>query len=91
MSMPNYKTNEADLPRGEGGVLLAGLTLLTAKQVAGTLGISESTLWAWVDENGKHHVPDFPRPFRIGKGCTRWRAREIDAYLAKAEGVRDAQ
>lgn len=75
----------------DSGVLPARLTLLTAKKIAEILGVSVSTLWSWVDERGKHHVPDFPKPFKIGKGCTRWRACDIDAYLAKAEGVRDAE
>lgn len=90
MSAVNDVIGKRELPGADGGVLPVRLTLLTAKTMAEILGVSVSTLWSWVDERGKHHVPDFPKPFKIGKGCTRWRACDIDAYLAKAEGVRDA-
>lgn len=51
--------------------------LLTAKQVSDELGIGESTVWLWARTK-----PGFPRAVKLSTRITRWKADEIDAWLA---------
>lgn len=76
---------------GEMNELSFSLALVAAKELAQILRISESTLWAWLDQKGPHFVREFPRPLKIGKNCTRWRASDVEAYLAKAAEVRHVE
>lgn len=71
---------------GEAPKPLTGLTMLSAKELAEELGIGVSTLWAWVDCSGKHFIPEFPQPIRLGGNCTRWRAQDVADYLAGVMG-----
>jgi excisionase family DNA binding protein len=48
--------------------------LISAKEVAGMMGISERTLWRLLSA-GK-----VPQPIRIGRN-TRWRRTEVAAWL----------
>ena len=74
---------------GEAPKPLTGLTMLSAKELAEQLDIGVSTLWAWVDCNGKHFIPEFPQPVRFGGNCTRWRAQDVADYLTKVMGGSD--
>jgi predicted DNA-binding transcriptional regulator AlpA len=55
--------------------------LLTVKQLAAMLGVHERTCWrlAAMAESGQG---DFPKPLRIGPKTARWRAVDVEAYLA---------
>jgi len=76
---------------GENSSLRSGLSMLTSKDLAMELGVAESTIWSWVDRTGRYYVPDFPRPLKIGRNCTRWRAQDVASYLAKAAEVRHVE
>jgi predicted DNA-binding transcriptional regulator AlpA len=55
---------------------------LTVWQVARYLGVSRATIWRWSkDANG------FPAPIKLGKGSSRWRLTDLDAFVeARARG-----
>ncbi|MGL4557896.1 MAG: helix-turn-helix transcriptional regulator [Afipia sp.] len=53
------------------------LQLLTDLEVANLLRISRPSLWRWCRE-GK-----FPTPIKIGENSSRWRATDVDAWLAR--------
>ena len=55
--------------------------LLTVKELAVRLAVHERTCWrlAALAEAGQG---GFPKPLRIGPKTARWRAADIDAYLA---------
>ena len=55
--------------------MLEGRLLLSAAELARLLGVSRSTVWTW------HSSGKIPLPVRIG-GTTRWRRREIEAWIA---------
>jgi predicted DNA-binding transcriptional regulator AlpA len=55
--------------------------LLTVKDLAATLGIHQRTCWRLAAMAEAGHG-DFPRPLRIGPKTVRWRAADVEAYLA---------
>lgn len=52
-------------------------TLLTAKDVAGILCISQRTVWRYVAEGR------IPSPVKITRTTVRWKASQLQAYLDK--------
>ncbi|UVI39111.1 helix-turn-helix transcriptional regulator [Qipengyuania spongiae] len=50
--------------------------LQTVDQVAEKLTISRATVWRYVST-----LPDFPKPLKLSRGCSRWRAEEVDQWL----------
>lgn len=72
MSMKEKAFSEGNAPLITGGAIL-----LSAADVARTLGLSEPTIWRLV-----HRRPDFPRPFRITGRCTRWRRSDVEQWAA---------
>jgi predicted DNA-binding transcriptional regulator AlpA len=54
--------------------------LLTVKELAVLLGMSERSCWrlAALAEIGQS---DFPRPLRIGRKTVRWRPADVETYL----------
>ena len=54
--------------------------LQTVEQVAERLTVSKATVWRYVAQN-----PEFPRPIKLSPGCARWRADEVDDWLAARE------
>lgn len=48
---------------------------LPVKVVAERFSVSGQPIWRWLKENSR-----FPKPYRISRGCTRWRLSEIVAY-----------
>ena len=55
---------------------LDGGVLLKSKDVAGWLGIADSTVWKWTNE-GK-----LPAPVSIDPRATRWKTGDIRTWLA---------
>jgi predicted DNA-binding transcriptional regulator AlpA len=52
--------------------------LITASEIMTRIGCSRRSLWRWVETRG------FPRPrIAIGLRYRRWRAGDIDAWLAE--------
>jgi predicted DNA-binding transcriptional regulator AlpA len=49
--------------------------LINITRVCEILGVSPSTIHRWV-----RNRTDFPRPFRLSRGCTRWSEAEIEAW-----------
>ena len=50
--------------------------LLRAKEVAGLIGVSRSTLYRMVAAG------QFPQPIRIGPRASRWRMSEVQEWMA---------
>lgn len=46
-------------------------------EVAAVLGVSRVSVWRYA-----RRFPDFPKPYRLSNGATRWREAEIEAWLA---------
>lgn len=49
--------------------------------VAKRLNISRPTLWRWVSKPEMR----FPKPVKFGRGCTRWKLSEVEAWEAACE------
>lgn len=58
---------------------------LNDAQVASRLCVSRPTIWRWTREN-----PHFPKPVKLGAGCSRWLDSEIAAFEAAAIATRDS-
>lgn len=43
------------------------LSIISRQAVEARLGISKSTLYAFLDEKSAYHKPEFPRPVRLGR------------------------
>ena len=55
---------------------------MTEREVMAVLGIrSRSTLWRW-EKDG-----EFPRRYRLGKSCVRYRESEIEEWVLRREPV----
>ena len=50
--------------------------LQTVDQVAEKLTVSRATVWRYVSTD-----PAFPKPLKLSRGCSRWRADEVDQWL----------
>lgn len=53
--------------------------MLSVRAVCGRLSVSRTTLWRWSREG------DFPKPVELSPATRRWRASEIDAWIASRE------
>jgi len=49
--------------------------LASTKNQPGLLPVSQATIWRWV-RDGK-----FPKPYKLGEGCTVWDKSAVDAWL----------
>jgi prophage regulatory protein len=47
---------------------------LTVGQVADRYGVSTDSIWRWKRDGA------FPKPFRVGPNCTRWRVSDLIDY-----------
>lgn len=52
--------------------------MLRAAEVARLCGVTPKTVYAWLKM-----LPGFPSPLRIHPQCVRWRATDIQAFLAQ--------
>lgn len=50
--------------------------LQTVQQVAARLTVTPPTVWRYVRTD-----LSFPRPIKLSRGCTRWRADEIEQWI----------
>lgn len=48
---------------------------LSDRQVAQRLSISRASVWRM-----RNHYPEFPQPFTLMAGCTRWRIEDLRAF-----------
>lgn len=53
--------------------------LLSAREIAGIVGVSEKTVWRWVGDI-------LPKPQRISARCTRWPVGDVRKALAQKSG-----
>ncbi len=56
---------------------LPDAAMISVKALATVVAKGVSTVWRNCQED-----PDFPRPIRLGPGCTRFKVGDIRAYLA---------
>ena len=56
---------------------LPGAAMISVKALATVMEKGISTVWRNCQQD-----PDFPRPIRLGPGCTRFKVSDIRAYLA---------
>ena len=56
--------------------------LLPRRAVEERVGLSRSTIYRLMDEGR------FPVPIKIGPGCVRWPAREIEAWIGRLPRAR---
>ena len=52
-------------------------TYLSDRDLANKYGVHRVTPWKWV-QAGR-----FPQPVKLGPGCTRWRASDVEAWEAE--------
>ncbi|MEW6647828.1 MAG: AlpA family phage regulatory protein [Pseudomonadota bacterium] len=57
-------------------------TYISDRQIAERFSISRSTLWRWVAQG------NFPAPFHLSPGCTRWRLSCVEAWEAERNKAR---
>ena len=50
------------------------------KQLAARFGVSKPCIWRWTRE-----YSDFPKPYKLSPGCTRWKVSEIEAWEKSRE------
>ena len=60
-----------------------GTRVLRRQQVLNRLGISHSTLYAWI------RAGVFPRPISLGLNSKAWLEDEVEAFIAQRRGERD--
>lgn len=48
---------------------------LTVRDVAARYRVSVNTVWRWTLER-----EGFPKPWKLGKSCTRWRSVDLDVF-----------
>jgi len=51
-------------------------TYQSDKQLAEKYEVARGTIWRWVKEN------DFPKPVKLGSGCTRWKSSAVEEWEA---------
>ncbi|WP_430471802.1 helix-turn-helix transcriptional regulator [Thalassospira lucentensis] len=47
---------------------------LSDKQLATRYNVARSTVWRWVQTR------NFPKPVKLGKGCSRWRISDLEKW-----------
>lgn len=62
-------------PAPDLGAELAGARLLRISDVSHAVGLSSSQIYQLITENA------FPAPIKLSSRCSRWRAREVHAWL----------
>lgn len=58
-------------------ILDSGERLLTVREVSSIAGVSRSTIYTGMNEGR------FPRSIKVGKKSVRWRASDIEKWLAE--------
>lgn len=51
--------------------------MVPVKSFGAVLNAGDSTIW-----RRAKNEPDFPKPYRLGTKCTRWKVGEIRAFIA---------
>lgn len=57
------------------------MIFLSDKRIAERLGVTRQTVWRWAGAG------NFPQPVRLGPGVTRWKASDVDAWVAEREAA----
>lgn len=57
------------------------MLFLSDRQIAERFGIARQTIWRWAQAG------NFPQPVKLGPCVTRWKAADVDAWLADREGA----
>jgi prophage regulatory protein len=65
--------------------VVAGVAIIRRKELLQMLGVSNTTLWAWIKEN------DFPRPIDIGPNTRAGLTEEVAVWLEARKAARDRQ
>ena len=55
--------------------------LLIRQEIETAFSISSATIYRWMKEG------NFPKPVHMGPNMVRWKASDIDAWLAEKEAV----
>jgi predicted DNA-binding transcriptional regulator AlpA len=76
LSAPQHQT-AANLHSGAPGDCAL---LISPKQAAQMLAVSEATLYRWLRQRR-----GFPRPLKLSAGCTRFKLRELIEFIASLE------
>ncbi|MGB0660222.1 MAG: helix-turn-helix transcriptional regulator [Mangrovicoccus sp.] len=48
---------------------------ITDKELGSLLSVSRYTVWRWARTK-----PNFPQPYNLSPGCTRWKIQEVEAW-----------
>jgi prophage regulatory protein len=55
---------------------------LSVRELSVRYVVSVATIWRWTAER-----TDFPKPLKLGSGCTRWRIEDLEVFEARAGEV----
>ena len=71
---------------GDNGVVTGNdCQLLTVRELAATLKLSERTCWRLAGK-AEAGIEEFPRPLRVGPKAVRWRLADVEPYIARLAG-----
>lgn len=54
---------------------------ISDKQLAARFAVARTTIWRWVKTHN-----EFPQPYNLSPGCTRWKLSEVDAWAEALSG-----
>lgn len=60
-----------------------GISFIRRKELLRKIGISNSTLYDWLNPTSPRHKPDFPHRKKIGANIVVWIQSEVDDWILR--------
>ncbi len=55
--------------------------ILRLRELCEFLGTSRSSVYNWINAQSNWHIPDFPKPIRIGNSAIGWLESDVVKYV----------